>query len=131
MDDYGLPVSYRELKRDDDYRMLLRELWAEREDVVIVEHDVVPWPGSIEELWQCPCAWGTYSYRMHGGIGIAHGFGCAKLTTRLMDAVPDVWEMPGMWNVLDQRLFYDARGRGIEPHMHRPPVTHLSRRHAR
>src|SRR4051812_16119673 len=76
-----------------DYHELLKSLWHQRETTILVEHDVLPWPGALQELWQCPCKWGSYSYPLHGGVGIHHGFGCTKLTRELMDAVPDVWEV--------------------------------------
>lgn len=120
-----------EMHDDDDYRQLLHRLWREREPVIIVEHDIVPWPGAVEELWACPCKWGTYSYRINGGIGIAHALGCAKLTADLMDVVPSVWDEPAPWHTLDRKLFFAARERGLEPHLHRPPVIHLNERELR
>jgi len=129
LDNYGLNVEYVHLEGDDGYRQLMKRLWNERKDVVIVEHDIVPWPGAIEELVACPCTWGTYSYELLGGIGVTHGFGCAKLTRSLMDCVPDVWDAPLKWDILDQKLFFTARTLGIEPHLHRPPVVHLSGKH--
>jgi len=129
---YGVPVDYRNMSWNPyNYQYLLREIWKKREPVVIVEHDILPWPGAIEELWQCSCAWGAYTYQLHGGLGIYHGFGCTKLTPQLMQAVPDVWEGDLMnWDVLDQHLFFAARAAGFEPHHHRPPVIHLSDKHA-
>ena len=130
LDSYGLPVEYVAMTDDDAYRRLLARIWADAEPVVLVEQDIAPWPQAIEELWGCPCDWGAYSYRLHGGIGIFHGFGCTKLTPRLMRALPDVWNEPGRWDVLDQRLFFAARDRELEPHHHRPAVIHLSERHS-
>jgi len=112
------------------YHELLRDIWRKCEPVIIVEHDVVPWPGALGELWLCPCKWGAYSYHMHGGIGIFHGFGCTKLTPDVMEATADIWECePVLWNTLDQKLWFAARLKGFEPHPHRPPVTHLNPRH--
>jgi len=126
--DYYRP-EYVHLEDDDGYRLLMQRLWREREPVIIIEQDIVPWPYAVEELWRCSCSWGSYSYQLHGGIGIVHGFGCCKLTTILMDAVPNVWDEPERWDVLDQRLFFAAREVGLEPHRHRPDVTHLNERH--
>jgi hypothetical protein len=123
------PVEYVDVSEPDAYLGLLRRLWVEGATVIVVEHDVVPWPGALEEVWNCPCAWGSYSYHMHGGIGIYHGFGCTKLTAELMKQTPRVWEPWASWNMLDQKLFFAARAQGIEPHHHRPPVTHLNDRH--
>lgn len=115
------------------YHHLMRDIWSQRKQVIIVEHDIVPWPGAIAELAACPCAWGSYSYKIHGGIGIFHGLGCTKLTPELMDATSDLWSdevwHQDHWSKIDQVLFFAARERGYEPHHHRPPVIHLSDKH--
>lgn len=121
-------VRYVELTHDDAYRQLLRDLWLEGESFIIVEQDIVPWPGALEELWRCPCYWGSNTYKLHGGEGIHHGFGCTKITTALMARLPKVWDEPGHWSELDQRLWFAAREIGQEPHPHRPPVIHLNPR---
>lgn len=121
-------VTFERLDAFFTYIELLRELWQERQPVVIVEHDIVPWPGALEELWACPGRWCSYSYRLLGGVGIFHGFGCTKLTGELMQATPTVWDEPGEWHTLDARLFHAAREVGLEPHPHRPPVVHLNPR---
>jgi hypothetical protein len=125
LNSYKLPVWFVPVDGDDGYRRLMLNLWRERKSVIIVEHDIVPWPGAIEELWNCSCHWGAYSYQIDGGIGIYHGLGCTKITTHLMDAVPTIWERPEPWHLLDQILFFEARNCGLEPHHHRPPVIHL------
>jgi hypothetical protein len=130
LDSYGgIDLEYVELDSKFGYWKLMKRLWSEGRTTIIVEHDIVPWPGAIEELWDCPCSWGTFSYKMNigeaQGIGVSHALGCAKLTDRLMAAVPDVWEEPATWDKLDQILFWAARGEGREPHLHRPPVIHL------
>lgn len=126
--DYYRP-EYCHLQDEDDYRLLMQRLWREREPVIVVEHDIVPWPFAIEELWRCSCSWGAYSYQLHGGVGIYHGFGCTKLTPALMEALPDIWDTPAHWSDLDQILWFAARDKGLEPHPHRPAVVHLSERH--
>jgi hypothetical protein len=120
-----LDAEYVQMQDDDDYRRLMQRLWRENKPVVIVEHDIAPWPGAIRELWECPCAWGAYSYKIDGGIGIYHGLGCTKLTPRLMAAVPKIWDRPEPWHLLDQIMFFAARNEGWEPHHHRPAVIHL------
>lgn len=125
-------VDFIRLRTDFDYHLLLQGLWMIGNPVIIVEHDVLPWPGALTELEQCSCAWGANSYKLHGGIGIYHGFGCTKLTPKLMEAIPDIWECdPIHWSQLDQRLWFAAREKGFEPHPHRPPVIHLSKKHVR
>lgn len=121
-------VAYMDVSADTDaYRRLLRDLWNEQTTVVMVEHDIVPWPGAIEELAGCMGLWCSCAYRLGGGYGVYHGFGCTKISADLMRLVPHVWDEPGSWDVLDQRLWFAAREAGQEPHPHRPPVIHLGR----
>lgn len=125
LDSYDVDVDYRFLEDEDSYRRLLRRIWYERKPVVLVEHDILPWYGAIEELFNCMGQWCSCAYRYRGGYGIYHGFGCTKLSTELMVHTPHVWDEPGHWSTLDQRLYFTARGIGQEPHPHRPPVIHL------
>jgi len=121
--DARLRVSYELLSADlDDYRKLLRRLWQERESVVLVEQDIIPWPGAIQELFACCGKWCGYSYSPYG---VQHGFGCTKFSSELMEMLPNMWAEPMHWNKLDAHLFRAARAFGEDPHPHRPPVTHL------
>jgi hypothetical protein len=129
LDSYNLPVTYVPLGDDADaYRRLLQELWQLQQTVVLVEHDVVPWYGAIEELHHCMGLWCTCSYNLRGGYGVYHSLGCAKLSGELMRLLPTLWDAPGRWDTLDQRLWFAARDIGQEPHPHRPPAIHLSER---
>lgn len=125
---YGYTPEYRKLVGDDGYQCLMRELWERGEDVMIVEQDILPWPGAIEELFACECFWGAYTYRTNGGMGVYHMLGCTKITKRLMRQTEGVWDEWRHWSVIDQTLFFAARNRGIEPHHHRPAVIHLNPR---
>lgn len=125
---YGLTPEVRVLDGEDGYRQLMLGVWRERKPVIIVEHDILPWPGAIEELIACPCLWGTYSYRCHGGIGISHMLGCAKITAELIDLLPDLWDSPVHWAKIDGHLFFGAERAGQQPHLHRPAVIHLNPR---
>jgi hypothetical protein len=125
LDSYNLGVQYVPLYGTDGYRQLLQQLWQEQEDVVIIEHDIVPWPGCIEELYNCPGEWCTNSYHWQGKVGLYHMLGCTKISVALMRSLPDVWAQPGDWSLCDRRLFFAAQALGKDPHQHRPPVIHL------
>jgi hypothetical protein len=121
-----------EMVGDDDgaYCQLLNNLWQRGSSVIIVEQDIVPWPGALDEIWQCPAQWCTYSYAWRNeygrtGIGLSHMLGCVKLSAELMRALPNVWRESCSWVNCDRRLFFTARNHGIDPHLHRPAVTHL------
>jgi hypothetical protein len=130
LDSYNLGVRYVQLDAEYAYGNLLRELWAERETVVIIEHDIVPNHGCVEELFGCSAIWCAFSYQWRNefgevGVGLSHQLGCTKISAHLMNALPDLWNEPCHWSLCDQRLFFAAREIGREPHLHRPAVIHL------
>jgi len=113
------------------YRNYLQARWDEGLDFINLEHDVVPHPGAIDELWECPQPWCFYGY-VAGIDHVANGsapLGCMKITAVLMAQFPDVWErMRGyvtdglIWRWNDIWLFGTARKAGVLPHEHTPPV---------
>lgn len=118
------------MTNDNSYWELLCHLWEKREDVIIVEHDIIPWPDCLMELDRCPFLWCSNSYQMRGGYGIHHAFGCTKFCKELMNMLPDVWTQVDStkWNTLDAQLCEFAKVNGpVTPHPHRPPVTHLKK----
>lgn len=123
----GIDCEFITMNSDDDYWKLMCGLWEQREPLVINEHDVLPWPGAIQALFDCPYHWCSYTYEMKGGYGIHHGLGCTKFTTKFMENFPDVWINVDttMWNTLDAQLSKAARFDNFYPHPHNPPVTHL------
>jgi hypothetical protein len=128
LESYGLNIAYRALADEYAYGRLLESIWSAGESVVIIEQDVVPWHGAVEELYQCPGLWCSCTYRIHGGYGIYHGLGCTKISSALMSLLPNLWKEPVRWDVADQRLWFAARAIRQEPHPHRPPVIHLNPR---
>lgn len=127
---YGLEFLHYRIDRDDQdgYRKFMAQRWERGETFVIIEHDILPWPGAVQELLACECVWGTYSYYTNGGIGVSHMLGCTKITNRLIAALPNIWKEPRVWYELDSHLMFTAREIGIEPHLHRPAVIHLNKR---
>lgn len=130
LESYCLPwLTFCETSGRFGYSTLLEALWHECRTVVIVEQDVIPWPGAIEELHGCPGVWCTCSYPYAGqGPGIYHMLGCSKISDRLMAATPNLWSEPVPWNECDVHLLRAANAQGQEPHPHRPPVVHLNPR---
>jgi hypothetical protein len=124
---YGLSPRFAPVSHDHDYWKLFCELWREGKTVVLIEHDVLPWPGAIEELLACPALWCSCSYRINGGYGIHHAFGCTKISADFMQLLPDVWQriINREWHALDSQLCHAALQAGQVPHPHRPPAIHL------
>jgi hypothetical protein len=132
--DYGLLPRYEHLPLEESYWSLLCGLWLEQQSFIIVEHDIVPWPGAIEEIWNCPLPWCAFSYHRHvselrRGVGDYHGFGCVKFSAELMKRLPEVWTKCERrhWSKLDTHFEHFTYVAGIRPHHHRPPVIHLPR----
>jgi hypothetical protein len=116
------------------YRKLLAKLWEHEEDVVIVEHDILPWPGAVAALWECPEPWCWNAYMLRGQVRCdLPAFGCVKLTATLMAMVGDLWDIDNIntatWEMLDTHLRIVAEEKGITAHLHQPPVVHLSPQH--
>jgi hypothetical protein len=122
---------------------LLRRLWAQASDFLLVEHDVLPYPGALEEIWNCPQWLCAKPYQV-GELWLG-ALGCTKVSGELMRAYPQAVEEAGKrpypadsgigyqdWEMLDCRLFAaladagyaGALGAGY-PHQHFPPVSHL------
>lgn len=119
------------------YTELFEQLWAAQQSFIVVEHDIVPFPGALRELVQCTEAWCAYRYLLAGGLHA--GLGCTKFESRLMEQYPDAvtrtWSTgtldarhpAGHWCRLDDRL---TRGvlmntYGVPRHVHDEAVEHL------
>jgi hypothetical protein len=128
---------------DTDYYGLLSGLWAEGRTFVIVEHDIIVWPGAVRALLACEEPWCAYPYKIGGHY--SPGFGCVKFEGEFTYAHRNAIEMvgdptcpyfssqgnPRHWSGLDSRLglvLSVLSGRGW-PHLHQPAVTHLNRIH--
>lgn len=122
---------------DRAYYDLLAELWAARETVVIVEHDIIVNPRSILELAYCQCDWCAFPYQ-YMSIPAYYGLGCVKFGANLMRRQPDAIRRVGVlsdmhhpqrhWCRLDGFLQYVVLpSLGESMHRHDEPVAHLGR----
>jgi hypothetical protein len=109
------------------YDRLFRSLWAEGEPFIVVEHDVLPWPGALQQLWQCDCAWGAFQYFIFGELRVQ--LGCAKFDPSRLGDCPLDELVP--WQRLDWAVMTALVERGHSGHLHTPAVTHLNYGHQR
>lgn len=111
---------------DLDYYNLVRYLWAAKETFIIVEHDIVPWPGALKNLWECPFS--LCCFNAPSGIGCV-GLGCVKYDSKLMEAIPDhlekIPEDRRSWKILDGALTWDLFNKGQSLHSHTPMISHI------
>ncbi len=118
---------------DDAYWALLAELWKAGREFCIIEHDVVPGRGSLDELEDCPGDW--CSFAVAYGTGAHAGLGCVKFSTRLLGQLPYALERiearcddthpPKHWCRLDAWLNEYLRNHEQRPCIHIPALTHL------
>lgn len=131
----GVEVAYHYLGADDAYYVLLRGLWHAGGGFVIVEHDIVVWPGAVQQLEDCPEPWCVFPY--YSSVGWARdALGCTKFSSGLLQRYPDVLEPPfpdccqhtTYWCGLDRLISHRLRSHGLEPHEHSPAVVNLNDR---
>lgn len=110
------------------YGRLVAALVGSGDDFVLVEHDVVPWPGAVRELMVCQHAEAACVFEYHN-LGFRGGFGYSLGCSRFRDPgrlgldLDEIAETP--WQMVDTRLWEMA---GHPPaHVHAPGVGHARR----
>ncbi len=138
----GIAADYVEMGDEFAYWRLLRGLWEAGEGFVVVEHDVLPWPGALRQLWDCPEMWCAFPYRLSHDPGFSTALGCTKFSAKLLERTPGAMDVlaEGRYghSVGDRRHWWGLDGRlslvltnlvGLGwPHRHEPPVSHLNER---
>jgi hypothetical protein len=108
------------------YGKLLTALWDSGEPFVIVEWDILPWPGAITELAACSEPWCGFPYPTIGEGSIIASMGCTKLTPA--GPAPTEWRSTA-WPTLDCTVGLVLAELHGGMHLHGPPVAHLALRH--
>lgn len=106
-----------------DYGRMFAELWNEGQKFVVVEHDIVPSPGAVEALLDCPEKHCTHQYPLNQGQ-LAISFGIGKYDPA--GTAPAEWASTP-WRMLDGAVLPEVRKRLGVPHVHEPPVAHVRR----
>lgn len=120
-----------ELSMTDDtaYWTALVAWWAETEDLLVVEQDILPHPGVTTEMLLCPHRWCCSPYAIGREINLlTRGLGCTKFSLHLKRQLPDAMtaagepsgdgESPRVWWQTDVRLSNVLISRGVTPHIH-------------
>jgi len=119
--------------RPEAYWEALCQWWHEPGDLVIVEHDVLPADGVVEEMLACPSEWCVSPYSLtfpEGEVSWAWVLGCTKFSEGARRRHPDAAELSGLqgkhevdppyvWWRLDVRLSCALARVGTLPHAHR------------
>lgn len=130
-----------------NYWKELEKHWDEKEDLIIIEHDIEIHDKVIDEFRRCASLWCTFPYdHFHEDKGIrtlTMSLGCTKLTyearqiARPEDLANQVeiycWAcnlgskidgFPACWQHLDAKLAAWLEFNDVHPCVHNPPVTH-------
>lgn len=96
------------------------DLWEKGEPFIHLEHDIVPWPGAITQLQECPEPWCVHESVIYAGR-VFMGFGIGKY--RPKGPAPERWRNTD-WHCLDGQIVSDLRERFTDVCTHHPPVAH-------
>jgi hypothetical protein len=124
----GLEVAELVMRDYTHYGRVFMQQWQSGNGFIVVEEDIVPWPGAIKELQVCPEDWCAFEFP--NGIildnprqGFCWSLGCMKFSTDLVKRyeASQEWQFRG-WDELDGSVI------GMLPaetcHLHLPPVAH-------
>lgn len=114
------------LDQEFAYWRLLRELWEEGKPFILVEHDILPWPGALKGMWECPEPWCAHRYTVLGSY--CAYLGCTKFDPARLGACP-LPDEPTEWQKLDMLIVRELAKREHRGHVHDPPVCHLNYGH--
>jgi hypothetical protein len=140
-------VTYQSVDcRDDDYAygralaLAWHEAWRRSVSLVVLEHDIAPWPGAIAQLEACEELLCGHEYPQKGALDAS--LGLTKFSYPLLERAQHApvlgdWKR-ARWFYLDAVVFetlqkhYDIRlRRGVTPmehmHVHTPAVAHARR----
>lgn len=128
-------VTYVDVSGSDTaYSELICELWADAsDDLLIVEHDVVPWPWMYAEFTVCdkPFCAGIYPWRTNVGPALGLTRFSSLFMRHLSDAAREAASIDGgygagSWRQFDYWLMRTVleEKHGWTPHLHLPPCEH-------
>lgn len=115
------------MKTKFSYSHLIYDLFSKGEGFILLEHDVVPWPGAIKELRNCKEDWCTHKYPFAAN---AHrwALGCIKLSDDVVKFGRIAENLLSKeWNQVDGTLVPAIiKYTGIKkPHIHHPDFAHV------
>jgi hypothetical protein len=109
------------------YWSTLAGLWDQGEGFVLIEGDIVVWPGAVQEMIDHPGDWAARPYWINGELRPA--FGCIKFTDELIARHPtlffDLPEMRREWWAMDMGVYEALEAGGEKLEVLWPAVTHL------
>jgi hypothetical protein len=121
----GLDVEEWPCRDDYAYGRMFARFWDRGEPFVVVEWDIIPWPGAVTGLVGCPEPWCSHRYPLAPGLHWTTSFGIGKYAPQ-GKALAEWRKTP--WRLLDGAVIPVLRERlASRPHVHEPPVAHAKR----
>ena len=120
---------------NDGYPRFLSERWKEGKKFINVEHDMVFWPGALEQIWECEEDWCVFGHWKEDEFGTDRGgtpyLGVAKFSEKFISETQGVWDdwKEPCWTICDCHLYEHAKARGLKVHQHFPPVVNANPRY--
>jgi hypothetical protein len=115
----GTPAAYADL---------LGAFWQAGDGFILVEDDMAPWPGAIDQLRACPEQWCRFDYSIGFGRFGRGTLGCMKFSPAMTRSVPDLWRRwdGRPWQHLDAAVVRAIEGAflSLDCHVHTPPIAH-------
>lgn len=122
--DHHLVVVFDDLA----YGELLSYLWKYGEGFILLEHDVVPFPGAMDKLEECDEDWCVHKYPPAPNK-LYYSLGCIKVSSKLIEQTSDAPERfnwtETRWSNLDSRVYPAIMEKIKSPHVHEPPLAHV------
>lgn len=117
-------VEHEELINGDDldYGRHFTELWNRGKPFVICEDDIIPSPGTVSALLECPQPWCSHRHPTCPGNPLCGGFGFAK--HKPVGTAPKVWAETPWWLLDGEVMPFLPRVYGQHAHFHQPDVAH-------
>lgn len=116
------------MEHEYSYSDMFTRLWKDNAGFVSIEHDIVPWPGAIDQIQECLNPWCSYEYPLAPGT-LRPALGCIKVSDWLVFHYPllyKVWDNKE-WNYLDGSVCSTLEGVAGQTHIHTPPVAHVKK----
>lgn len=126
----GIPYEVVLMEDEYSYSRFLCLLWEEARDFILLEHDIVPWPGALTALEECPFGWCSYRYPL-APFTLRPALGCIKVLGWIQLAhpeLPDAYRWAGrIWTQMDGAVCPALESIIGPTHIHNPPVAHVKK----
>jgi hypothetical protein len=107
------------------YGVNFADVWDLGQPFVSLEHDIVPWPGAVQHLLECPHPRCSHRFPAAPPGNLPLGFGIGKYHPR--EPAPANWRTTE-WRMLDGQVVPVLNTRLGAVHIHEPPVAHCRAR---